>query len=55
MRLIADVERRWREMNGLYSELYSEAREKIKPFKNLVAYLNLISSESEALTPSYKI
>jgi hypothetical protein len=53
--LVADVEKRWRELIGLYADLISAAREKVKPFLNLIAYLDDISKESASLKPTESI
>ena len=50
--MIAEVEERWRVLIGRYAELNSSAREKVKPFLNLIAYLDDISKESEILKPA---
>jgi hypothetical protein len=46
IKLIEDVEKRWRALFGLYADLNSAAREKVKPFLSLIAYLDDISKES---------
>ena len=46
---------RWKGIIGLYSNLNSAAREKVKPFLNLIAYLDDISKESEGLKPTESI
>jgi len=53
--LIVDVEERWRSLIGLYADLNSAAREKVKPFLNLIAYLDDISKESASLKPAESI
>jgi hypothetical protein len=40
--MIAEVEERWRALIGRYADLNSAAREKVKPFLNLIAYLDEI-------------
>ena len=52
---VADVEQRWRALIGLYADLNSAAREKVKPFLNLIAYLDDISKESASLKPTESI
>ena len=52
---VADVETRWRALIGLYADLNSAAREKVKPFLNLIAYLDDISKESASLKPTESI
>jgi hypothetical protein len=52
---VADVEQRWRALIGLYADLNSAAREKVKPFLNLIAYLDDISKESAFLKPTESI
>ena len=46
---------RWRALIGLYADLNSAAREKVKPFLNLAAYLDDISKESASLKPTESI
>jgi hypothetical protein len=46
---------RWKALIGLYADLNSAAREKVKPFLNLIAYLDDISKESEGLKPTESI
>jgi hypothetical protein len=55
IKLIADVEERWRALIGLYADLNSAAREKVKPFLSLIAYLDDISKESAYLKPTESI
>jgi hypothetical protein len=52
---ISDVDKRWKALIGLYADLNSAAREKVKPFLNLVAYLDDISKESTGLKPTESI
>jgi hypothetical protein len=52
---VAYVEKKWRNLIGLYADLNSAAREKVKPFLNLIAYLDDISKESASLKPSESI
>jgi hypothetical protein len=47
--VIAEVEERWRTLFGLFADLNSAARERVKPFLNLIAYLDDISKESASL------
>jgi hypothetical protein len=46
---------RWKAIIGLFSDLNSAAREKVKPFLNLISYLDDISKESEGLKPTESI
>ena len=55
IKLIEDVEKRWRALFGLYADLNSAAREKVKPFLSLIAYLDDISIESASLKPTESI
>jgi hypothetical protein len=55
IKLIADVKERWRALIGLYADLNSAAREKVKPFLSLIAYLDDISKESASLKPTESI
>jgi hypothetical protein len=55
IRLVADIEHRWRALIGLYADIKSTAREKIKPFLDLIAYLDDISKESPSLMPTTPI
>jgi hypothetical protein len=52
IKLIVDIEKRWRALIGLYDDMNSAAREKVKPFLNLIAYLDEISKESASLKPT---
>lgn len=52
---IDDVNKRWNSLIGLYKELYANVKEKTKPMKNLLAFLNEISKEKEDLKPSKNI
>ena len=52
---ISEVDKRWRTLIGLYADLNSAAREKVKPFLNLIAYLDEISKESASLKPAESI
>jgi hypothetical protein len=53
--IIADIEQRWRALGTQINDIYSAAREKVKPHKDLLAFLNEISLESEDLKPSKNI
>ena len=53
--LIADVEQRWRALSGRYGDLNSAARERVKPFLGLIAYLDDISKEAASLKPTESI
>ena len=52
---ISEVDKRWRALIGLYADLNTAAREKVKPFLNLIAYLDDISKESASLKPAESI
>jgi hypothetical protein len=52
IKFIAEVEERWRALVGRYAELKSAAQEKVRPFVDLIAYLDDISKESETLKPT---
>ena len=55
IKFISEVDLRWKALIGLYADLNSAAREKVKPFLNLVAYLDDISKESTSLKPAESI
>ena len=55
IKYISEVELRWRALIGLYADLNSAAREKVKPFLNLIAYLDDISKESASIKPTKSI
>jgi hypothetical protein len=55
IKMIAEVEERWRALIGRYADLNSAAREKVKPFLNFIAYLDDISKESGSLKPTESI
>jgi hypothetical protein len=55
IKTIAEVEKRWRALIGRYADLNSAAREKVKPFLNLIAHLDDISKESASLKPTESI
>ena len=55
IKFISEVDKRWKALIGLYADLNSAAREKVKPFLNLVAYLDDISKESASLKPTEAI
>ena len=52
---ISEVDKRWRALIGLYADLNSAARERAKPYLNLVAYLDDIAQESPRLKPEEAI
>ena len=55
IKFISEVDKRWKALIGLYADLNSAAREKVKPFLNLIAYLDDISKESASLKPTESI
>jgi hypothetical protein len=55
IKFISDVDNRWKALIGLFADLNSAAREKVKPFLNLVVYLDEISKESASLKPTESI
>ena len=52
---ISEVDKRWKALIGLYADLNSAAREKVKPFLNLITYLDDILKESGSLKPTESI
>ena len=55
IKLISDIEKRWNELNASYEAITQEAREKCKPIKNLLTFLDGISQESQSLKPTKQI
>ena len=55
IKFISEVDKRWKALIGLYADLNSADGEKVKPFLNLVAYLDDISKESTSLKPTESI
>jgi hypothetical protein len=55
IKFISDVDKRWKALIGLYADMNSAAREILKPFLNLIAYLDDISKESASLKPTESI
>ena len=51
MKYIAEVEQRWNGLNERCAKIFGNAREKCKPMKNLLAYLDVVASESATLKP----
>jgi hypothetical protein len=45
--MIREIETRWKELEANYTQLFDAAREKVKPYKNLIGYLDEISKESD--------
>ena len=52
---IAEVESRWTDLQDQFIELHDEVRVKVKPLKNLLAFLNDLSIESKNISISTKI
>ena len=46
-KMIREIETRWKELEANYTQLFDAAREKVKPYKNLIGYLDEISKESD--------
>jgi len=55
VKIIEDIEKRWNELNASYGAITQEAREKCKPIKNLLTFIDGISQESPSLKPSKQI
>jgi len=53
--MIREIETRWKELEANYTQLFDAAREKVKPYKNLIGYLDEISKESDELQPTKPI
>ena len=54
-KLISDIENRWTALDASYDAIMQLAREKCKPIKNLLTFLEEISRESQSLMPSKPI
>jgi hypothetical protein len=55
VKIIEDIEMRWNELNASYGAITQEARERCKPIKNLLTFIDGISQESPSLKPSKQI
>jgi hypothetical protein len=55
VKIMIEVEERWNSLNDSYAATFSKAKEKCKPFKQLIAFLGEISSESETIKPTKAI
>ena len=55
VKFIAEVEKRWTGISDRCAKIFGDAREKCKPMKNLLAFLEAIASESEALKPAQPV
>jgi hypothetical protein len=49
---MVEVEERWNALNDKYAATFNKAKEKCKPFKQLIAFLGEISSELESIKPT---
>ena len=43
VQFISEVEKRWSEVNDKYAKIFSIAREKFKPLKNLINFLTTVT------------
>jgi len=55
IKIIEDIEKRWNELNASYGAITQKARERCKPIKNLLTFIDGISQESPSLKPSKQI
>ena len=52
VKIMIEVEERWKVLDESYAATFNKAKDKCKPFNQLITFLEEISSESESIKPT---